>query len=97
MSEPKPTPDGHKESDQVFFAFRLVAVLLQDGIDVTDVAPREHDLMVRLGCGAVIFVYSRTGKTMVQGRVCGKSGRYVLFRLRRLLPTATIWRVHADN
>ena len=81
---------------QYQYAGWVIASLVEAGVDVHVTSPSQYYFMLQIADGLTLFVYTRSRKVMVQGRVYGSDGRDTLELLRGILPPATIWQVHSN-
>ena len=77
-------------------AFHILLDLRSRDFRIFEVRPGQHEVQIRLGCGAQILVYQRTGTVMVQGKLLDWYGRESEAMLREVLPEATVWQVRTQ-
>ena len=70
-------------------AYRIITGLRRMKYTITEVTMDHHHVRIDLAGGANLFIFSRRGNVLVQGRI-SEFGRYAE-GLKRLLPANTVW------
>lgn len=74
----------------------VLSLLDKNDFHICDIVESDMDVRIRLGCGAVITVYT-TGTVLVQGQIYGYGSAEAEKILREILPTPFVWKARVDR
>lgn len=74
----------------------LLTTLRRNDFQICKVATYSHHVTIKLGCGAVLSVYTASGKVMAQGKLKGCGSQEAMQMLGQLLPKNTTWMLQME-